>query len=116
MPGSVPPSQVIPLSPATIYITGSWVLTGESRPYDRTVGYARRIIPKSHWGALELVGRFSSEDLDSGSVKGGSFDKTYPGINWWATRRAKIGFGWGHTWLDRFGKTGETESLQTRLQ
>lgn len=98
------------------YITGSWVLTGETRPYDRTAGYARRIIPKSRWGALELVARFSSEDLNSGSVQGGSFDKTYVGINWWATRRAKIGFGWGHTWLDRFDKTGVMDSFQTRLQ
>ncbi len=91
-------------------------LTGETRPYDRTVGYTRRIIPKSRWGALELVARFSSVDLDNGSVHGGSFDKTYPGINWWATRRAKVGFGWGHTWLDRFDKTGGMDSFQSRLQ
>lgn len=98
------------------YITGSWVLTGETRPYDRTVGYARRVIPQSRWGALELVVRYSSEDLNGGTVKGGSFDKTYVGINWWATRRAKVGFGWGHTLLDRFEKTGVTDSFQTRLQ
>jgi phosphate-selective porin OprO/OprP len=38
------------------------------------------------------------------------------GLNWWATRRWKFGVGWGHTWLDRFGKTGVTDSLQTRMQ
>lgn len=79
------------------YITGSWVLTGETRPYDRTVGYARRVIPTDHWGAPELVVRFSHEDLVSGVVQGGSFNKTYLGMNWWATRRWKMGFGWGHT-------------------
>ena len=31
-------------------------------------------------------------------------------------RRWKIGFGWGHTWLDRFGKTGVTDSFLTRIQ
>ncbi len=98
------------------YITGSWVLTGETRPYDRTVGYARRVMPKGRWGAPELVARFSHVDLDDGVVQGGTFDKTYLGINWWATRRWKFGFGWGHTWLDRFTKTGVTESFQTRLQ
>ena len=46
------------------YITGSYVLTGENRPYDKRVGYARRIIPKSRWGAVELVGRFGYVDLD----------------------------------------------------
>jgi phosphate-selective porin OprO/OprP len=98
------------------YIAGSWVLTGETRPYDRTVGYARRIMPKGRWGAPELVVRFSHDDLDDGIVQGGTFDKTYLGLNWWATRRWKFGAGWGRTWLDRFGKTGVTDSLQTRIQ
>jgi phosphate-selective porin OprO/OprP len=98
------------------YITGSWVLTGETRPYDRTVGYARRVMPEGRWGAPELVARFSHVDLDDGVVRGGAFDKTYLGVNWWATRRWKFSFGWGHTWLDRFGVTGETDSYLTRLQ
>lgn len=98
------------------YVTGSWILTGETRPYDRTVGYARRVMPKGRWGAPELVARFSHEDLDDGVVQGGKFDKTYLGINWWATRRWKLGFGWGHTWLDRFGTTGHTDSFLTRIQ
>jgi len=98
------------------YVTGSWILTGETRPYDRTVGYARRVMPKGRWGAPELVARFSHEDLDDGAVQGGSFDKTYLGINWWATRRWKLGLGWGRTWLDRFGQTGVTDSVQMRFQ
>jgi phosphate-selective porin OprO and OprP len=98
------------------YITGSWILTGETRPYDRTVGYARRVMPTGRWGAPELVARFAHEDLDDGLVQGGKFNKTYLGLNWWATRRWKVGVGWGHTWLDRFGKTGETDSFQVRFQ
>jgi phosphate-selective porin OprO/OprP len=98
------------------YITGSWILTGETRPYDRTVGYARRVMPTGRWGAPELVARFSHDDLDDGAVQGGKFDKTYVGINWWATRRWKFGVGWGHTWLDRFGTTGVTDSVLTRIQ
>jgi phosphate-selective porin OprO and OprP len=98
------------------YVTASWILTGETRPYDRTVGYARRVMPKARWGALELVARFSHEDLDDWPVQGGKFDKTYLGINWWATRRWKLGFGWGRTWLDRFGKNGVTDSFQVRMQ
>ncbi len=98
------------------YVTASWILTGETRPYDRTVGYARRVMPKGRWGAPEIVARFSHEDLDDGAVQGGAFDKTYLGINWWATRRWKLGFGWGHTWLERFDTTGVTDSFQTRIQ
>lgn len=98
------------------YVTGSWVLTGETRPYDRTVGYARRVIPEREFGAWELVGRYSNVDLDDELVLGGAFDRTCLGLNWWATRHAKVGVGWGHTWLDRFGVEGESDSLQTRFQ
>jgi phosphate-selective porin OprO/OprP len=98
------------------YLTGSWVITGETRPYDRNVGYARRVIPKGYGGAPELVVRFSTVDLDSGPVSGGSFDKTYLGVNWWATTRWKFGVGWGHTWLDRNGLNGESDTILTRVQ
>jgi phosphate-selective porin OprO/OprP len=98
------------------YLTGSWVITGETRPYDRNVGYARRVIPKGYGGAPELVVRFSTVDLDSGPVSGGSFDKTYLGVNWWATTRWKFGVGWGHTWLDRNGLNGESDTILTRIQ
>jgi len=98
------------------YLTGSWVLTGEARPYDRTVGYARRVMPTGRWGAPEIVVRFSHVDLNDGAVQGGAFDKTYFGINWWATRRWKLGAGWGRTRLDRFGTTGMTNSVLTRVQ
>jgi hypothetical protein len=27
-----------------------------------------------------------------------------------------MGVGWGHTWLDRIGMTGVTDSVLTRLQ
>jgi phosphate-selective porin OprO/OprP len=98
------------------YITGSWILTGESRPYDRTVGYARRVMPTGRWGAPELVARFSHVDLNDELVLGGKFDKTYLGINWWANQRMKLGLGWGHTRLLRFGQTGVTDSIITRVQ
>ena len=37
-------------------------------------------------------------------------------MNWWATTRWKAGLLWGHVWLDRFGETGRTHSLLTRIQ
>ena len=46
------------------YATGSWVITGETSPYDRNAGYARRVIPKGRWGAPELVARYAQVDLD----------------------------------------------------
>jgi phosphate-selective porin OprO and OprP len=98
------------------YVVGSYVLTGETRPYDKRVGYARRIIPKSRWGAVELVGRFGYVDLDDTLVTGGKMKTWYTGVNWWASRQWKIGAGYGLADLDRFGTTGRTQRLFTRVQ
>jgi len=53
------------------YITGSWIITGEHRPYDRNVGFARRVIPRRRFGAVELAARYSRLDLNDKSVHGG---------------------------------------------
>jgi len=98
------------------YIIGSYVLTGETRPYDKLVGYARRIIPKSRWGAVELVGRFGYLDIDDTLIKGGKVKKWYVGVNWWASRQWKFGVGYGLADLDRFNTSGRTQLLITRLQ
>ena len=98
------------------YLTASWVVTGETRPYDRNVGYARRVVPRGFWGAPELVARFAHVDLDNGSVTGGAYDRATLGANWWATTRWKFGMFWGHTWLNRFGTRGSSDTLLTRVQ
>ena len=98
------------------YFTGSYVLTGETRPYDKKVGYARRIIPKSRWGAVELVGRFGHLDIDDALVAGGGLAKWYGGVNWWASRQWKFGMGYGLADLARFSTTGRTHLLMTRVQ
>ena len=100
------------------YVTGSWVISGETRKYDRTVGYARRVMPTKHWGAPELVARYGRVDLNDAGITGGAFDLVALGVNWWATRRAKLGINWQHIWLDRFdtGERGNSDILIMRLQ
>ncbi len=98
------------------YVTGSWILTGDHRPYDRNVGYARRVVPQGRWGAHEIITRYSDVDLQNDAVDGGRFRRVDVGYNWWATQRWKLGVHYGHVWLDRFGTQGETDTLLTRLQ
>src|SRR5512139_292815 len=98
------------------YVTGSWVLTGEHRPYDRKAGYSRRILPQGRWGAVELIARYGKVDLDDGSVQGGTMDGWWTGVNWWANNRWKASLGYGNIDLDRFGIEGNTKTLLTRLQ
>lgn len=98
------------------YVAANWILTGDHRPYDRNVGYARRVVPKGKWGAPELVTRYSDVDLRDSRVDGGRFQRLDLGFNWWATHRWKLGLHYGHVWLDRNGLTGETDTLLTRIQ
>jgi phosphate-selective porin len=94
----------------------SYLLTGEHRPYDKKVAYARRVSPHRRIGAFELVGRFSHVDVDDALVEGGIFDRATVGINWWATRRWKVGFDYGLIELNRDGRNGRTHAFHTRFQ
>jgi phosphate-selective porin OprO/OprP len=98
------------------YVLGSWVLTGEFRPYNRLTGVAGRLEPKGRWGAPELVARYSMVDLDDGQIQGGQYRRFDIGLNWWATKRWKMGIVAGRVWLDRFGVTGVTNTVLTRVQ
>jgi phosphate-selective porin len=98
------------------YLVGSWVVTGENRPYDRKVGYARRVLPTGRWGALELFARYGLVDLDDKEVRGGSLTKWFVGTNWWVNRRIRLSVGYGHATLDRLGLTGHTNQYFTRVQ
>ncbi len=98
------------------YLTGSWVVTGEHRPYDKKVGYARRVMPNGHWGALELFGRYGVVDVTDQGIDGGEMKAWSAGANWWATRRWRVTVGYGEETLDKGGTEGRTEQLHTRLQ
>jgi phosphate-selective porin len=98
------------------YLTGSWVLSGEHRPYDRKAGYARRVMPQGHWGAFELVGRVGRVDLDDAGVSGGTMAGWWGAVNWWASRRWKASVGYGDIELERSGLTGDTKTVLLRLQ
>ena len=98
------------------YVTGGWVLTGESRPYDRNVGYARRIMPKSSNGALELIARYGTVDLDDGLVHGGTMDKWMIGANWWIDPYWKASVSYGTATLERFDMYGQSDIMLFRLQ
>jgi phosphate-selective porin OprO and OprP len=98
------------------YVTGSWVITGEHRPYDRRAGYARRVLPQGRWGAWEVFARYGRLDLNDGTVRGGRMTGSWTGVNWWATRRWKASVGYGDIALERGGLEGDTKTVLTRLQ
>jgi phosphate-selective porin len=98
------------------YLTASWVITGEHRPYDKKAGYARRILPQGEWGAWEVIARYGRVDLDDKTVHGGTMNGWWTGVNWWATRRFKMSIVYGDIDLDRFGIQGNTKTVLSRVQ
>ena len=98
------------------YVTASYVFNGALRSYDRMVRYSRRVIPGDGWGALEPFVWFGRVDLDDAAISGGSMEKWYVGLNWWATRRWKMSIGYGDIELDRFGVVGTTKQTLFRMQ
>jgi phosphate-selective porin OprO and OprP len=98
------------------YVTGSWVITGDYRPYDRKAAYARRVLPQGRWGAIELMARVGRVDLNDAAVAGGTMDGWWLAVNWWATRRWKASIGYGNIDLDRFGIEGNTKTVLSRIQ
>ncbi len=98
------------------YIAGSWILTGESRPYNRVGGFTGFITPKRRLGAVELVAKYSRIDLTDGPIDGGVLSKWHFGVNWWASAQWKIGLSYGLADLDKAGTRGRTDMLLFRFQ
>jgi len=70
------------------YVFGSWVLTGESRPYGG--GNVGNIKPKGKWGAWELLLRYSELDLNDRPVQGGKEHDWTIGANWYLGNHLKF--------------------------
>jgi phosphate-selective porin OprO/OprP len=69
------------------HISGTWVITREMRKYNRRNGTmgpvpVSRSLYQGGPGAWELAGRFSSIDLNEGSVEGGEMAIFSFGLNW----------------------------------
>jgi phosphate-selective porin OprO/OprP len=60
--------------------------------------------------------RFSSFDLNGGNIKGGTFWRLTPMINWYLTKDIRFELAYGYGVLNRFEIKGGTQFFQTRLQ
>jgi phosphate-selective porin OprO/OprP len=86
------------------YVLASYILTGEHRGYDRSIGYIDRLIPSRPlgsrkdgargWGAVELAARFSWIDLNSNSVRGGRLEDETVGLNWYLNPNVRLMFNY----------------------
>jgi phosphate-selective porin OprO/OprP len=102
------------------HISGTWVLSGEMRPYSKTSGVFRGVpvaqnVTQGGRGAVELGFRYSSIDLTDGAIMGGEMDVATVQLNWWATRSLAVSLNYKHSWTDRFGIDGEMDAFVARV-
>jgi phosphate-selective porin OprO and OprP len=102
-------------------VVATWLITGETRPYNTVNGCFKDIAPKRTVfsggpGAWELVLRYSYANLDSHNVQGGTFGRITPMVNWYLSENMRLEMAYGYGQLDRFNLKGNTQFFQTRLQ
>jgi phosphate-selective porin OprO and OprP len=102
-------------------IVATYLFTGAVRPYN-TVGSIFGFVPvrksvfKGGLGEIEGVLRFSTLDLNDGTVQGGQFWRLTPMVNWYLSRIMRFELIYGYGVLDRFGMKGSVHFFESRLQ
>jgi len=102
------------------YTTLSWILTGETRPYDAHSGSFGRLRPvhpagEGGVGAWELAARFSTLDLDDG-IPGGSEDNLTLGLNWYVNAHTRFMLNLIDASAKRAGEESDVTIIQLRAQ
>jgi phosphate-selective porin OprO/OprP len=102
------------------HVTGSWVVTGEMRGYNKRSGIFDRIhvarpVTQGGSGAWELGARWSSFDLTDGAIEGGDMQILSFGATWWATDVANASVNFRNVNLDRFGLRGNSKGVTARV-
>ena len=96
------------------YVSGSWFLTGESRPYKHSSGAFNRVKPHRPLGvgpgAWEFALRFSH--LDGTELEGNKMDDYVVGVNWYANNNARVMLN--YVYADA-NENGTFSGLQTRF-
>jgi phosphate-selective porin OprO/OprP len=104
------------------YVEGGWVLTGERRKYNTAKAAFDGITPianfdpaAGHWGAFELVARYSTLDLNyhetaaltADRILGGQQDVTALGLNWQLNPGVRFSFQGQSVKVDRLNAAGD---------
>jgi len=96
------------------YLTGSWVVTGEARPY--AGGNVGNVKPAHGYGAVELLARYDDLDLDDAGIFGGRQRDLTFGANWYLTSHFKFQANYVHVLDEKRALYSATDEVQLRAQ
>jgi phosphate-selective porin OprO/OprP len=97
------------------YLSAGWFLTGETRPFKN--GVWERVIPKSPYGAWELVTRYSYLDAADNNF-GTTADTATLGVNWYINSNVRLMTDYMHLWLtdEKTDTQSSGNAVSLRLQ
>jgi phosphate-selective porin OprO and OprP len=96
------------------YVFGSWMLTGETKPYK--AGAFGNPVPVRSGGAVELAVRYSTLDLNDGLVRGGRQHDWTIGANWYITTHFKLQLNYIRATSDRGSLALDPNIVEVRAQ
>ncbi len=96
------------------YVTASWLLTGESRPY--AAGSLSNPKPSRARGAVELLARYSRIDLDDAGIDGGRQHDWTVGANWYLGPYVKLQANYVRVDATRAGVRSRPGLVEVRVQ
>jgi len=101
------------------YVEASYFLTGEHRRYKASEGAFSRTKPNQNLmadggiGAWQLTARYSSIDLNDGTIEGGEVDDVTIGVNWYLNPNTRIMLNYVNSDVDG---VGGADIFQVRFQ
>jgi phosphate-selective porin OprO/OprP len=100
------------------YIYGSYVLTGETRPWDMPSATYGRPNSKNAGGAWEVALRFDQLDLDDtgAGIKGGEMKTATLGLNWYPVNNVRFATNLIQVQSEKSGIEDNPNILQMRAQ
>lgn len=96
------------------YVTGSWVLTGETRPY--AAGNVGNVKPAHGYGAVEALLRYGELDLDHAGIAGGHQRDLTLGLNWYLSTHFKFQANYVRVAAERGALAADPRVLELRAQ
>lgn len=120
---------VSPVSSASLehtawQVNAGWVLTGEDASYSGVVPKHPFDPRAGHWGALQLVGRYSEMDIDNAAfpvyanpaVSASGAQAWTVGLNWFLNRNIRINASYTRTTFNGGGGAGTTAPANVTRQ